>query len=313
MTKLIAFGRLAAAVALGSVLGIATIASAQEDKTTAEVRAAAARFVKAFDAGDAEALAKQFLPEGELLDEEGTVYRGQAEVKDLFKRYFEQFAGTRLTMDVESVRSIGPQLAIEEGTRLLVREKDSGRAQLRYIAVRAKVDGQWLLASIREFTDDPEPTPNDWLAPLAWLEGDWINEGDDAVVKISYRWSEDKNYLLGEYHVMNGDQTKRSSSQRIGWDPQAQKIRSWLFEADGGFSEARWTLVNDESTGNKEVWILKSTGTLADGQSGSATLRMTRQDKDHFQITGRERLIGDAAADDFEIVVTRRPPAAAKK
>lgn len=313
MSRRIRFGRIAAVVALASAMGVASLASAQEDKTTTEIRAAAARFAKSFDAADADAVAKQFLPEGELVDEEGVVYRGQAEIKDLFQRFFEHFAGARLTMDVESVRSIGPQLAVEEGTRLVVREKDSGRAQLKYLAVRTKVDGQWLFASLREFTDDPPAAASDFLAPLAWLEGDWINEGGDALVKISYRWSEDKNYLLGEFHVTSGGQTTRNSSQRIGWDPQAQKIRSWLFEADGGFSEARWTLVNDETTGNKEVWVLKSTGTLADGQSGSATLRIIPQDKDHFKITGRERLLGDSTADDFEIVVTRRPPAAAKK
>jgi len=276
----------------------------------AEIRAGAAAFVKAFDAGDADALSKLFVEEGEFVDEQGVAYRGRAEVKEVFQRFFTTFTGAKVKLDIESVRSIGPHLAIEEGGRLLVQEKETGRAQLRYVAIRTKVDGKWMIASIREFTDDPPPTPHDFLEPLAWLEGDWINEGGDATVRISYRWSDDKNYLLGDFHIIRANQTVMKSSQRIGWDAQAQKIRSWLFEADGSFSEGRWTLVPTAEAA--ESWVVKSTGTLADGQSGSATLRYTRITKDRFQIEGRDRLIGDEAADDFNVVVVRRPPTAEK-
>ena len=300
------------ALVLGSfgLLLLATVSRAQEKEVTAEVQAAADRFVQAFNAGDAEAVSQQFVPEGEWIDEEGTVYRGRGEIKTLFTRYFGQFAGTRLTVEIESVRTVGPQLAIEEGTRVLARETDGGRAQLRYSTVRTKVGNEWLIASVREFTDDPPARPGDYLQPLAWLVGDWINEGGEASVRISYRWSDDKNYLLGEFQVVAAGKPQRQTTQRIGWDPQAQTIRSWLFEADGAFSEGRWTQVPDAAAGNPDVWVLKSTGVLADGQSGSATLRLRRQGADRFHLEGRDRLIGSMAAEDFEIVVTRRPPAA---
>ncbi len=42
------------------------------------------------------------------------------------------------------------------------------------------------------------------------------------------------------------------SSQRLGWDPVQQKIRSWTFDADGGFSEGYWTPTENG-------WIVKST------------------------------------------------------
>ena len=57
------------------------------------------------------------------------------------------------------------------------------------------------IVSLRDFADDRSTTPHDRLQPLAWLVGDWVNESSDAAVKISYRWSEDKNFLLGDYHV----------------------------------------------------------------------------------------------------------------
>lgn len=285
---------------------------AQEDKTATEIRGSAAKFVQAFNAGEAANVAKQFLKEGELIDEEGTTYQGRAAIEELFQRYFARFSGAKLMLDVESVRVTGPQLAIEEGTRLVIQEKEGGRAQLRYIAVRAKVDGEWGIASLREFSDDPPATPRDFLESLAWLEGDWINEGGDAVVKISYRWSADKNYLLGEYSVSRDGKAVRASSQRIGWDAQATTIRSWLFEGDGAFSEARWTATGGGDTGKPESWVLKSTGVTADGQSGSATLQITRDGTDRFTLSGRDRVIAGVAADDFEIVIVRRPPSASK-
>jgi uncharacterized protein (TIGR02246 family) len=285
---------------------------AQDDKVTAEIRGSAEKFVQAFNAGEAANVAKQFLKEGELIDEEGTTYQGRAAIEEVFQRYFDRFAGAKLALDVESVRVTGPQLAIEEGTRVVVREKDGGRAQLRYIAVRAKVDGEWGIASLREFSADPPATPRDFLAPLAWLEGDWINEGGDAVVRISYRWSADGNYLLGEYSVSRDGKALRVSSQRVGWDAQAATVRSWLFEGDGAFSEARWTATGGGETGKPESWVLKSTGVTADGQSGSATLQITQEGKDRFKLSGRDRVVAGVAADDFEILIVRRPPSASK-
>ena len=272
------------------------------------IRDSAAKFVQTFDAGDAEAITKLFVEDGEFIDDQGVTYRGPAELKEVFERFFTQFPGVKLTLEIESVRRIGPNLAIEEGARLLTREKEGVAGQVRYVAIHAMVEGQWRLASVREFVDEPPATPHDFLQPLAWLVGDWINEGGDATVRLSYRWSDDKNFLLGDFQVIRANKTESTSSVRIGWDPQLQKIRSWLFEADGSFSEGRWTLVPAESA--PESWVVKSTGTLSDGQGGSATLRYTRIAKDRFQIEGRDRLIGDETADDFSVVIVRRPPAA---
>lgn len=284
------------------------VADKADAKLEASLRESAAKFVQTFDAGDAEAITKLFAEDGEFIDEQGVAYRGPAELKEVFQRFFSQFVGVKLTLEIDSIRPIGPNLAIEEGIRRLTREKEGVAGQVRYVAIHSQVDGQWRLASVREFVDEPPATPHDFLQPLEWLVGDWINEGGDATVRLTYRWSEDGNFLLGDFHVIRANKTESKSSLRIGWDPQAQKIRSWLFEADGSFSEARWTLVPTESA--PESWVVKSTGTLADGQSGSATLRYTLITKDRFQIDGHDRLIGDEAAADFSVVIVRKPPAA---
>jgi uncharacterized protein (TIGR02246 family) len=286
------------------VVGAQRPVRAQEDAAMAAVRKTAEQLVQLFNAGKAEDVAGMFLAKGELIDEEGVVYQGPQEIKELLTAFFKQFPGAKLALDIESVRLVGP-VAIEEGTRTMTTADAVQRSHFRYIAVWAKTDKGWQLASFRDFADEPVPTAQEYLQPIAWLVGDWINEGADGKVAISYRWSDDKNFLLGEFHMTAPDGTPRKSLQRIGWDPSLGRIRSWLFDSDGGFAEGYWTVVDDGA-------VIKSSSVNPDGSTASATLNITTTDKDHFTIAGTDRVVGDSLEDDFEITVTRRPPAAGK-
>ncbi len=295
----------AAAQAPATAQPAAAQPTATEDAAVAEMRASGEQLVKAFNAGRAAEIAGMFMPRGELVDEVGNVTQGTKDLNELFTKFFEKFPGAKLALDIESTRSVGSNLAIEEGTRFIT-AGDDNRAQLRYTAVRVKAqDGKWLIASIREFADDPAPTPNDQLQVLGWLVGDWVSEGSDAVVKISYRWSEDKNFILGDYAMTVGGKPAMKSSQRIGWDPLAGKVRSWLFDGDGGFSEGVWTEVEDG-------WVIKSSTTNPDATAGSATIAVALTDKDHFTMKGTDRIVGSAREPDFNLTIARQPPAAGK-
>jgi len=284
--------------------GSARPAQAQEDAAIAAVRKSEDQLVTAFNAGKADVLAGMFLPKGELIDEEGKVYQGPQEIKELLSTFFKQFAGAKLALNVESVRMVGP-VAIDEGTRTMSTADGGVKSQFRYIAVWAKTDKGWQLASLRDFADDPAPTPQENLQSLAWLVGDWINEGADGKVAISYRWSDDKNFLLGEFQINSADGAPRKSTQRIGWDPSIGRIRSWLFESDGGFADGFWTVVEDGI-------VIKSASVNSDGTTSTATMNITIKDKDHYTIEGTDRIVGDNLVEDFEITVTRQPPTANK-
>jgi len=303
--------RLAFAVIFVALLApvLATPALGDDEPAATEIRAGAAATVAAFNAGKADDMASVFAPKGELIDEEGNVYQGRKELADGFTKFFQKFPGAQLRLDIESIRQFGPDLAIEEGTRYITApSKEKGavaKAQLRFSAVRRKIDGKWQIVSLREFADDPPPTPHERLQELAWLVGDWINEGSDMIVKINYRWSDDGNFLLGEYVMTGKDKPARKSTQRIGWDPQANKLHSWLFDSDGGFSESQWTKVDDD-------WVLKSTSVNPDGQAATATLTLDIRDKDHFTLKGTDRIVGDSKEPDFELTVSRSPPAPKK-
>jgi uncharacterized protein (TIGR02246 family) len=293
---------LTASLLLISNSAAARAADKQDDASIAAVRKSAEQVVQLFNAGKADQLAALFLPKGELIDEEGAVYQGQQEIKDLLNVFFKQFPGAKLSQNIESLRLVGPVM-IDEGTRTMTTADGAMKSKFKYIAVWAKTERGWQIASFRDFDDDPAPTPHDHLQPLAWLVGDWVNEGADGKVAISYRWSDDKNFLLGDFQMTSADGVARKTSQRIGWDASIGKIRSWIFDADGGFADGTWTILDDDI-------VIKSSSVNPDGTTATATMYITPKDKDHFSIEGTDRIVGDSLEDDFEITVTRRPPPA---
>jgi hypothetical protein len=176
---------------------------------------------------------------------------------------------------------------------------------VRYVAVRLKEGARWPLASYREFSDDPQPTPTEMLASLEWIVGDWVDESPEGQTQISYGWSEDGNFLIGEYNLSVGGQAASKSVQRIGWDPVEGTLRSWTFDSDGGFSEGEWM-------GTDDGWVVKSEATLPDGTIGSATVTIRPSDADHFVVESTDRIVGGVEESDFKLVIARKPPQPAK-
>lgn len=284
------------------------LASASEQKPASPnldaqaVRQVSQRIVDAFNGGQVKAMVAAFLPEGEVVDEEGNTYQGSGQLDQVFTKFFEKFPGVRMTAEIASIRLVGPGLAVEDGTRKVVTQDGSGKAATRYTLMYVKREGQWLVASAREFKADEEPTSHERLQPLAWLVGDWVDESAESVVSMNCRWSEDKNFLFIEYTTKIQGRSAMKTSQRIGWDPLHRRIRSWAFDSDGGYGDAHWTAI---PTG----WVIKSSAVLPDGKSGSATLFIEPVDKDKFVMRGVDRIVGDESNDDYEVTIVRRPPA----
>jgi uncharacterized protein (TIGR02246 family) len=257
--------------------------------------------VKAFNAADADGMAALFMEKGELVDENGNVYTGRADIAAVFKAFFAKFPKASLAMDVTAVRTIGDSLAVEEGVRQITAEEGAVSAQVRYVALRDKIGDKWPIASYREFADDPAPTAAEMLEPLSFLVGDWVDESPEGRTAISYRWSEEGNYLLGDYVLSVGGQPESKSTQRIGWDPVEGVIRSWTFDSDGGFSQGEWTPVDDG-------WVAKTEATMPDGSTASATVMLAVKDQDHFVVRSTDRIVGGGEEPDFELVIARKPP-----
>jgi uncharacterized protein (TIGR02246 family) len=278
---------------------------AQEASVRASLEEAILResnaIAEAFHAADPVAMSKLFSDSGEIVDEAGDVHVGREAIADLFRGFFTRHPSSTLEMIVTDVRPVGDTLAVEEGQRR-IETSDGEAAEVRYVAVRTKQGDRWLVASYREFPDDPLPTPGEMLQSASWLVGDWVDEGPEGRTSITFRWSDDGNFLLGDFVMSAAGAGESRSSQRIGWDPLTGQVRSWTFDSDGGFTEGRWHETD-------EGWIVKSDATLPDGTTGWATLRITVKDADHFVVRGTDRIVGGVEEPDFEMTITRRPPA----
>jgi uncharacterized protein (TIGR02246 family) len=287
----------------GPVVAAPAASAVAEDSTDFElISRDADALMKAFAAGDAPAIAGMFLPQGEVVDEDGNVTAGTHEIEALFARFFEKFPGATLDLEVLDVRSLAADLLVEEGVRRIETVEGAAVAQMRYVAVRKRDGDRWPVASYMEYADDPDPTPGEMLASLDWLVGDWVDESPAGRTVINYRWSDDGNFLLGEYNLAVGGRSETTSQQRIGWDPVRSQLRSWTFDADGGFSEGDWAA-------GKDGWIVRSRATLPDGTSGAATVRIGPDGPDHFVVESTDRIIGGAEEPDFRLRAARRPPA----
>lgn len=267
------------------------------------VRKAAAATVEAFKAGDAAGMAALFAAEGELIDEDGNVFTGRDEVRGLFSQFFEKFPGAALDLEVGAARALGDDLVVEEGVRR-ISLSDGTAAQMVYTAVRKRDGDAWPIVSYREYADDPPPTPQEMLGALDWLVGDWVDESPEGRTSIHYDWSEDGNFLIGEYSLALEGRPVGKTSQRIGWDPVEGTLRSWTFDPDGGFSEGLWLPTEDG-------WVIRSDATMPDGATGVATVTIRVRDSDHFVVESSDRIVDGVAEPDFSLVVARKPPAPA--
>jgi hypothetical protein len=61
----------------------------------------------------------------------------------------------------------------------------------------------------------------------------------------------------------------------IGYDPVKGRLRSWVFDSEGGFGEGAWT-----QEGNK--WIVSSKATAPDGSQSSSQHIITKIDDNKY-------------------------------
>jgi uncharacterized protein (TIGR02246 family) len=286
------------AVALGQAANDEGSQAPAADQQAVDERAQ--QFVEAFNAGKSDQIAAMCLPRAEVTDDAGNTYTGREEIASVFARFFAAFPGAEVTTHTKSLRLLGPSLALREGTRSVTLD-DGSQATNRFVTVYVKQEGQWMIASVREYAADPEPTTHERLDDLAWLVGDWVDEDSESSISIRCRWTEDENFLLVDYNVRQQGETTMRSQQRIGWDPLSRHLRSWIFDSDGGYGSGHWTQLDGQ-------WIVKSTAVLPDGRTGTATFIYEPVDEDTFRLYGLDRIVGNVAEPDIEVTIVRRPP-----
>ena len=239
-------------------------------------------FVEAFEKGDAKAVAAFWAEDGDYVDLTGRRLQGRPAIEDAFKDFFAENKGLKLRIDVNAVRFVTPDMAIEDGITSVIPQEGTPPNQARYTNVHVKKDGQWVLQSVRETPFTP-PGNYEHLRGLEWAIGEWVDEGEGPEIDhATFEWSPDGNFLISTQDVTVKDALVSRATEWIGWDPATSQVRSWNFVADGSVGENTWSSEGDQ-------WIIKTNAILPDGKKLAATNIITRNGPDAVTWQSKDR------------------------
>lgn len=252
------FASLIAAPALAQG-ATATTSTSGDSADEAAIRKGADAFAAAFQRQDADAIAQMWTDDGEYVDQTGQRYEGRDAVRQEYAQFFKDHKPLEMRINVESIRFIGPGVAVEDGTAELVPAPAGVAGPSRYVAVDVKQpDGRWLLASVHDARGSV-PAPIDPMPLLETLAGDWSAEHGGAQADVTAHWDSQKKYLERHFTITRGGDVVASSTEIIGRDPATGQVRSWTFSSDGGRAEGTWTALADG-------WVVQSVGVTPAGR-----------------------------------------------
>jgi uncharacterized protein (TIGR02246 family) len=227
-----------------------------------EIRTMLAGYLQAFNRHDAAAAASHWAAAAENVNlDTGEVTRGREAVRDVFAALFELDTEAAIDIELEAIRPLQDDVAVVDGIAR-VSYADGDVAGSRFAAVVVREADQWRLASVRETATAVEPRPARPLDQLAWLAGSWEDVGEGVIASSQAAWSADRGFLV-RTHGSTPDEHpaarpaagdagipgllppapggRRELTEIIGWDPERETIRSWIFSADGRFAEGTWS------------------------------------------------------------------------
>lgn len=255
-------------------------------------------FIAAYNKADVKALAAMFAEDAEWVDDQGNVVAGREEIAQHFKDVFLASKGRTLDIDVESVRPLTADVMLEKGTTTIT-EANGRNAVSSYTAVHVKKGDTWLTSQFTETGSPLVGTASRQLAELEWLIGTWADTEEGVDVKSTIETALNDNYLSWTYTVVGAEGNQSSGTEVIGWDPAMGKIRSWVFEGDGSFTEKVWN-----QDGRR--WLIQSRTVLADGGQGTEEQTLTWVDKDKFTWSSASRQVDGEALPNIEKITVVR-------
>lgn len=119
-------------------------------------------------------------------------------------------------------------------------------------------------------------------------------------MEVSARWNATETFLLRDLTVTRGGAAAFRVAQRIGWDPLGHKLKSWIFDSDGGYGEGTWSKDGDS-------WVIQTAGVLPDGRQTSSVHLITRDGEDGFTWKRVDGKVGGEPSADAELRFARKP------
>jgi uncharacterized protein (TIGR02246 family) len=232
-------------------------------------------FVKAFNTGDAKALAAFWTEKGEFTESTGEKSVGREAIEKEFKGLFDEYPKVQLRIEVESIKFLSPDVAVEEGVTAVLPPDGAPPTEARYTNIHVKKDGKWFLESVKVSPYLP-PSNAANLKSFEPLIGVWTDEDEHGSTTIEFEWTENRNFVLAHYTTSKKGVLLTGGTAWIGWDPVEKTVRSWLFEGNGGFGSGTWTKADGKLTS-------ASTAVMPDGRKATMNNVITKVDADTIQ------------------------------
>jgi len=265
------------------------------------VRKSTADYVAAMNKGELGAVMAFWAPDAEYIDESGNITRGREAITAMFREALPDLKKHKISAREHSVRTLRPDVVLQDGS-LEFCGPDGCKEFNRYAVVWTKTDGKWLISSARDLPSDVTEVPSlayPQLQALEWLVGEWSADSPKSDVKLTCKWGPNKSFLLMDYEVRRDRDEPLTVTQRIGWDPVNQTVRSWVFDSDGGFGEGDW-----QKDGVK--WVVDSSGVLPDGGIGTATHVWEFVDPQTFAWRATDREVDGQPLGNMEVKFVRK-------
>jgi uncharacterized protein (TIGR02246 family) len=255
-------------------------------------------YQEAYDRGDAKALASFYAEDVDYIDEDGVETKGRGKMEELFTEYFHASPGAKIAITIEAVKQLAPDVQVNRGVAT-VTVPDGLTTSTRYVAVLAKKNTGWQICQLTE-TAAPAPSAFSQLEALKWLIGNWENKDADQTVESKVEWAGDNNFLVRTFKL-KGEEAETDGWEIVGWDPDCQQIRSWIFDSNGGFGESSWSYDGGH-------WLIRASNVLPDGSRSTAENLLTKIDDSKFTWESRNRTLDGESQGSLPKVVVHRTP-----
>jgi len=251
-----------------TILMTCGVVFADEKKDAVAIRKRVESYVKVYNKGDAKALAEFWSDKAVYVNRaSGEKIQGREAIQKMFEEQFADDVREHLGVSVTSIRFITSEVAVEEGVARIV-SPDEPPSESTYTAIHVKQKNQWYLDSVRESTLPAAPSHHNQLAQLSWMIGEWVDQDENATVRTKCQWTKNHNFITRSFSISIKDRIDLEGTQVVGWDPAAGRIRSWMFDTNGGFAESIWS-----RDGNS--WTIKAAAVLSDGRRGASVRILT--------------------------------------
>lgn len=265
-----------------------------------KLRQDAKNYSNIFGKGDARGLAQFWTEDAVYINPtSGESVKGRAAIIQEYTHWFNQLHANKTDISIEEISFPHPDEAVERGFSRIQFSDGKPPIEHAFSAHLVRENGRWLFKEVRQIPLKSQHSNHDKLKPLEWLIGSWVDADKDVTISFDTHWDKYKNLLIQNFDMKLYGQDIIEGRQIIAWDPIEKRIRSWVFDSDGGFGQGSWY----EKDGSL---FAKMAYTLADGRKASAVNIYKRINGNSYSWSSVSRDVNGEILPNIEPVIVER-------